>query len=190
MVFFLLPLALPNISFASAGYYPIEKGEVLTAEVCVPKNTKSPLSLQLNSGSGKPVSVAMVNSIPKLSGDCSKNERQVFINWKVDRIGMYGLSFYSPKSKSTFYGWPDGIEVSNPAKKTSTQVAPAERKIALPNLVGYSMAQVDEWKWQNQIKIILSYRTAFNYQTFLSCQVQKKRHCFGSKLPPRNATYR
>ena len=169
---------------ASAGYYPIEKGEVLKAEVCVPKNTKPPLSLQIYSGSGNPVSIATVNSIPKSSGDCNNNERKVFINWKVDRIGMYGLSFYSPKSKSTYYGWPDGIEVSNPAKKTSTQVAPAERKIALPNLVGYSMAQVDEWKWQNQIKIILSYRTAFNYQTFLSCQVQKRGIVLAQSYPP------
>lgn len=111
MVFFSLPLALPNISIASAGYYPIEKGEVLNAEVCVPKNTKPPLSLQIHSGNGKAVKVATVKSIPKSSGDCSKNERQVFINWKVDRTGMYGLSFYSAKSKSTFIGWPDGIEV-------------------------------------------------------------------------------
>ena len=184
LVISLLIALFPETAFASAGYYPIIKGEVLNAEVCVPKNTKSPLSLQLNSGGGKPVSVAIVNSIPKSSGDCSKNERQVFINWKVDRIGMYGLSFYSPKSKSTYYGWPDGIEVSNPAKKTSTQVAPAERKIALPNLVGYSMAQVDEWKWQNQIKIILSYRTAFNYQTFLSCQVQKRGIVLAQSYPP------
>ena len=107
----------PNLAIASAGYYPIEKGEVLNAEVCVPKNTKSPISLQINSGNGKPVSVATVNSIPKSSGDCKKNESKVFINWKVDRIGMYSLAFYSTKSKSTFYGWPDGIEVSNPAKK-------------------------------------------------------------------------
>ena len=103
--------SIPNSVMASAGYYPIEKGEVLKAEVCVPKNTKPPLALQIYSGNGKPVRVATVNSIPKSSGDCSKNERQVFINWKVDRTGMYGLSFYSPKGKFTFAGWPDGIEV-------------------------------------------------------------------------------
>ena len=105
--------SLPNSVTASAGYYPIEKGEVLNAEVCVPKNTKPPLYLQIYSGIGKPVRVATVNSIPKSSGDCSKNERQVLINWKVDRTGMYGLSFYSPKGKSTFAGWPDGIEVKS-----------------------------------------------------------------------------
>ena len=99
-------------AFASAGFYPIEKGEVLNTEVCVPKNTKSPLSLQINSGNGKPVSVATINSIPKSSGNCKKNESKVFINWKVDRLGIYSLSFYSTKSKSTFYGWPDGIEVT------------------------------------------------------------------------------
>jgi hypothetical protein len=67
--------------------------------------------LQINSGNGKPVSVATINSIPKSSGECGKNERQVFINWKVDRTGIYGLSFRSTKSKITFTGWPDGIEV-------------------------------------------------------------------------------
>ena len=174
----------PNLAIASAGYYPIEKGEVLNAEVCVPKNTKPPLSLQINGGNGKPVGVATVNSIPKSSGGCNKNESKVFINWKVDRIGIYSLAFYSTKSKSTFYGWPDGIEVSNPAKKTTTQVTPAERIITLPKLVGYSMAQVDEWKWQNQIKIIFSYNTAFNYQTFLSCQVQKRGIVLAQSYPP------
>jgi hypothetical protein len=111
LIFSLLFVLTPNIVFASAGFYPIEKGEVLNAEVCVPKNTKPPISLQLYSGNGKPVSVATINSIPKSSGKCSKNQRQVFINWKVDRTGIYGLSFYSTKSKSAFTGWPDGIEV-------------------------------------------------------------------------------
>ena len=183
-IYLFLLLSLPNSAYASAGFYPIEKGEVLNAEVCVPKNTKSPLSLQINSGNGKPVSVATVNSIPKSSGDCNKNESKVFINWKVDRIGIYSLAFYSTKSKSTFYGWPDGIEVSNPAKKKTTQVTPAERIITLPKLVGYSMAQVDEWKWQNQIKLIFSYNTAFNYQTLLSCQVQKRGIVLAQSYPP------
>ena len=111
LLFSLLLALLPVSAFASAGYYPTEKGEVLNAEVCVPKNTKPPLTLQINSGNGKPVSVATVNSIPKSSGGCNKNESKVFINWKVDRTGIYGLSFYSTKSKSAFTGWPDGIEV-------------------------------------------------------------------------------
>jgi hypothetical protein len=173
----------PNLAIASAGYYPIEKGEVLNAEVCVPKNTKSPLTLQINSGNGKPVSVATVNSIPKSSGGCNKNESKVFINWKVDRIGIYSLAFYSTKSKSTFYGWPDGIEVSNPAKKTTTQVTPAERIITLPKLVGYSMAQVDEWKLQNNLKINLIYNTAIGYNHTISCQVQKRGFVLGQSYP-------
>jgi len=110
MCSFLL-VSIPNLVIASVGFYPIEKGEVLRAEACVPKNTKPPISLQLNSGNGKPVSVATINSIPKSSGECGKNERQVFINWKVNRTGIYGLSFRSTKSKITFTGWPDGIEV-------------------------------------------------------------------------------
>ncbi len=104
---------IPNPVIASAGFYPIEVGEVLRAEACVLKNTKPPLSLQINSGNGKPVSVATVKSIPKSSGGCKKNESKVFINWKVDRLGIYSLSFYSIKSKSSFYGWPDGIEVTS-----------------------------------------------------------------------------
>ena len=110
LLFSLVLALLPVSAFASAGYYPIEKGEVLNAEVCVPKNTKPPIVLQLNSGNGKPVSVATIDSIPKSSGDCSKNEYQVVVNWKVDRTGIYGLSFRSTKSKVTFTGWPDGIE--------------------------------------------------------------------------------
>jgi hypothetical protein len=108
----LLTAAIPNPVIASVGFYPIEKGEVLRAEACVPKNTKPPISLQLNNGHGKPISVATINSIPKSTGKCSKNERQMFINWKVDRPGIYGLSFHSTKSKLTFFGWPDGIEVT------------------------------------------------------------------------------
>ena len=111
LLFSLFTAVFTCTAFASAGFYPTEKGEVLRAEACVPKNTKPPISLQLNSGNGKPVSVATVNSIPKSSGECGKNERQVFINWKVDRTGIYGLSFRSTKSKITFTGWPDGIEV-------------------------------------------------------------------------------
>ena len=109
----LLLVSMPNSVIASAGFYPIEKGEVLNAQVCVPKNTKPPISLQLNSGNGKPVSVATINSIPKSSGKCGNNGRQVFVNWKVDRTGIYGLSFRSTKSKTTFTGWPDGIEVKS-----------------------------------------------------------------------------
>ena len=112
LIYSFLFASIPNSVMAYAGYYPIEKGEVLNAEVCVPRNTKSPLSLQINSGNSKPVSVATVSSIPKSSGDCKKGESKVFVNWKVDRIGIYSIAFYSAKSKSTFYGWPDGIEVT------------------------------------------------------------------------------
>lgn len=103
--------SIPNSAMGSAGFYPIQKGEVLTAEVCLPTGIKPPISLQLNSGNGKPVTVATINSFPKSSGKCGKGANQVFIKWRVDRTGMYGLSFYSPKNKSIFYGWPDGIEV-------------------------------------------------------------------------------
>ena len=33
--------------------------------------------------------------------------------WRVNLIGSGGLQVFSPKTKKTYYGWPDGIE-SNP----------------------------------------------------------------------------
>lgn len=75
-------------------------------------------------------------------------------------------------------------EPTNPVQEKTPQVAPTERIITLPKFVGYSMAQVDEWKWQNQIKLIFSYNTAFNYQTFLSCQVQKRGIVLAQSYPP------
>lgn len=101
----------PNSVFASAGYYPVEKGKDLRAEVCIPKSTKPPLILQIYNGSGKPISVARTDSFTLASGICGKNEKRVYVIWKVDRDGEYSLVFYSPKIKNSFYGWPDGIEV-------------------------------------------------------------------------------
>jgi PBP1b-binding outer membrane lipoprotein LpoB len=75
-------------------------------------------------------------------------------------------------------------ESTTPTQEKTPQVAPTERIITLPKLVGYSMAQVDEWKWQNQIKLIFSYNTAFNYQTLLSCQVQKRGIVLAQSYPP------
>ena len=111
LIFSLLFISTPNIVLASAGFYPIEKGEILRAEVCIPKNTKPPLTLQIYNGSGKPINVARIDSFPISIGVCGKKEKRVFVDWKVDRAGVYSLSFYSPKTKSSFYGWPDGIEV-------------------------------------------------------------------------------
>ena len=111
MIFTIVFNLQPNLVFASAGYYSIEKGDVLRAEVCIPKSTKPPLILQIYNGSGKPLSVARTNSFTLSSGICGKNEKRVFVKWKVDRNGEYSLSFYSPKTKNSFYGWPDGIAV-------------------------------------------------------------------------------
>jgi hypothetical protein len=173
----------PNAAEASAGYYPIKKGEVLESEVCVPKNTRPPLSLQLSSGGGKPMSVVTINAIPKLAGNCPKNEVQVFISWTVDRTGLYGLSFYASKSKSTYVGWPDGIEATNPSKKRSIPVAPIDQTIVLPKLIGFNMAQIEEWKRINNLKINLIFNTAVGYNYTISCQVQKKGIVLGQSYP-------
>jgi hypothetical protein len=110
LIFSFLLASTSNSAMASAGFYPVEVGEALRSKVCVPKNLKPPLLLQINNGSKKPVSVARIDSFPRSAGECGKDERKLFINWVVDRPGTYGLSFYSPKSKVTFTGWPDGIE--------------------------------------------------------------------------------
>ena len=73
---------------------------------------------------------------------------------------------------------------TNPAQEKTPQVAPTERIITLPRFIGNSMAQVDEWKWQNQIKLVFSYRTAFNYETLLSCQLQKRGIVLAQDYPP------
>jgi hypothetical protein len=169
---------------AFAGYYPIKKGEVLETEVCVPKNTKPPLSLQLSSGSGKAVSVSTINVIPKLTGSCPKDDVQVFINWTVDRTGLYGLSFYASRTKSSYVGWPDGIEVTNVSKKKAIPVTPINPTIVLPKLIGFNMAQIEEWKRVNNLKMNLIFNTAIGYNYTISCQVQKKGIVLGQNYPP------
>ena len=102
---------IPTTAFASAGYYPIKKGEILNAEVCLPNEVRPPISLQLNSGEGKPVTVFKIKSFVKKVKPCGKEKTLVAIRWKVDREGIYALSFYDPRSKKIFFGWPDGVEI-------------------------------------------------------------------------------
>jgi hypothetical protein len=175
---------IPQAGEASAGYYPIKKGELLETEVCVPKNTKPPLSLQLSSGSSKAVSVSTISAIPKLTGSCPKDEVQVFINWTVDRTGLYGISFYASKTKSSYVGWPDGIEVTNVSKKRSIPAAPTDRTIVLPRLIGSNMYQIEEWKRINNLKLNLIFNTAVGYNYTISCRVQNKGVVLGQSYPP------
>jgi hypothetical protein len=175
---------IPHTAAASAGYYPVKKGELLETEVCVPKNTKPPLSLQLTSGSSKAVSVSTINAIPKLTGSCPKDEIQVFMNWTVDRTGLYGISFYASKSKSSYVGWPDGIEVTNVSKKRSIPAMPADRTIVLPKLIGSNMYQIEEWKRINNLKLNLIFNTAVGYNYTISCRVQNKGVVLGQSYPP------
>jgi len=104
---------IPTGAHASAGYYPVEIGEVLKAEVCLPNKIKPPISLQLNDGDHKPITVKALNAFPKLITACGNQKRLVVINWKVDRSGTYALSFYHPKSKVSYAGWPDGVEIKS-----------------------------------------------------------------------------
>ena len=41
---------------------------------------------------------------------CDKGWFEYKYRWKVNVSGEWGLLFYDPIAKKTYYGWPDGIE--------------------------------------------------------------------------------
>lgn len=106
---------------ASAGYYPINYGQTLTAETCVPEATKGPLILRIQGPGTKnqQIEVARVNTWKKIRGNCGSFEYLVKIKWKVNRTGLYSLSIFSPKSQNDPSVWPDGIDVPESSKPTN-----------------------------------------------------------------------
>ena len=105
-------------AFASVGYYPINYGQTLTAETCVPEATKGPLILRIQ-GPGtrdQKVEVARVNTWKKTKGNCGAFEYLVKIKWKVNRTGEYSLSIFAPKSQSDPFVWPDGVDIPDESK--------------------------------------------------------------------------
>jgi hypothetical protein len=113
--------ALP--AMAGAGWYPTFKGDVIHTQVCLPKNIKSPIYLQLmgEKNFGKTVAVIHFKKLPAdsycrdtLLHDLNPQGAyfDLKFDWKVNVTGGYGLQFYSPKLKKAFYGWPDGVSAS------------------------------------------------------------------------------
>lgn len=105
-------------------------GEILEADVCIPKNTKPPLSLQIQGSNNIPIEVATLKSFQKLRKQCPLGQYRVLFNWKIDRSGAYTLYVYSKKENKTFYPWPEGIDVSE--EKESNKVSsqnPSKSKV-------------------------------------------------------------
>ena len=110
-------------AFASAGYYPINYGQTLTAETCVPEATKGPLILRIQGPGTKDqkIEVARVNAWKKIRGNCDSFEYLVKIKWKVNRTGEYSLSIFAAKSQSDPSVWPDGVDIPEVSRPKSTQ---------------------------------------------------------------------
>ncbi len=100
---------------ASAGYYPVSRGEILPVEVCLPKSAHSPIYLEAYGASQKWVVVAKI-SFKNLKKDayCADPNMQydgpyhLKYNWKVNGFGS--LNFVDPRTKKAYLGWPDGVE--------------------------------------------------------------------------------
>ena len=118
---FLISLALvasdTPIASASAGWYPLQYGEYFVVEVCLPPKHGPIIYLQ-GSGAG-PTFKTFAKFKPLRSKDqgaeslCSRKETNYEYEWHVNVKGGWGLSFYDPKYKKRYWGWPDGIEVSS-----------------------------------------------------------------------------
>ena len=104
---------------ASVGYYPINYGQTLTAQTCVPKATKPPLILRIQGPGTKNqlVEVARVNSWEKLgSSMCESKEYLVKIKWKINRTGSYHLQIFAPNYVIDPFVWPDGVDIPDESK--------------------------------------------------------------------------
>ena len=118
---FLLSLALvasgTPIASASAGWYPLQYGEYFVVEVCLPPKHGPIIYLQ-GSGAG-PRFKTFAKFKPLRSKDqgaeslCSRKETNYEYEWHVNVKGGWGLSFFDPKYKKRYWGWPDGIEVKS-----------------------------------------------------------------------------
>ena len=108
----------PSSARASAGWYPIAKGQSITVEYCLPTADVGVLYLQATSEGSKSKTVATIKS-PKLKKDkyCVDDVKYGFgeglyhfrYKWKVNITGGSALQLFSGRLKRVFYGWPDGI---------------------------------------------------------------------------------
>ena len=100
---------------ASAGYYPVSRGEILPVEVCLPKSAHSPIYLEGYGTSRKWVILSKI-SFKNLKKDSycadpnmeSDGPYHLKYNWKVNGFGS--LNFVDPRTKKGYFGWPDGVE--------------------------------------------------------------------------------
>ena len=103
---------------ASAGWYPIAKGQSITVEYCLPTANVGILYLQATGEGAKSQTVATIKS-PKLKNDkyCLDDVKYGFgegffhfrYKWKVNISGGWGLQLKSSTLHKIYYGWPDGI---------------------------------------------------------------------------------
>ena len=114
---FLLSLALSitgsSPANASAGWYSTIPGDVIEVAVCLPRQHSSIIYLR-GSGFGDEFKIfkTMKMRLTKDHEYCGKFSREYIYPWTVNVAGGWGLSFFDPKYKKSYYGWPDGIESS------------------------------------------------------------------------------
>ena len=117
-----------NPAYASAGYYPINKGETLNVTACIPERGRSAnppliLNIQGPKTNGQNVEVTRVTKWAKKKGNCGKWEYEVTIPWKVNVTGVYTLVITAPNSQNPpFNVWPEGIDIpdQSPSKSSGT----------------------------------------------------------------------
>lgn len=113
---FFLVLSLNSISpaQADAGWYPLMYGEYFFVEVCLPPKHGPMIYLQ-GSRTGSDFKT-FAKFKPRRAADqgseslCSRKETNYTYEWKVNVRGEWALSFYDPKYRKRYWGWPDGIE--------------------------------------------------------------------------------
>ena len=98
-------------SYASAGYYPIHRGDLLGVEACLPIRTTSPLILQIESMDlhWKKVAVVPFNKLTRQ--DCDRGSLKLVYRWKVN-VSLGGtLRLWDSTLKRSYFVWPDGIRI-------------------------------------------------------------------------------
>jgi len=100
---------------AGAGWYPLMYEEYFEVNVCLPAKHGSVIHLQgSRTGSNFKTFARFKPVRAKDQGAeslCSRKETNYSYVWKVNTRGEWALSFYDPKYKKRYWGWPDGIEV-------------------------------------------------------------------------------
>ena len=108
--------AVPPSSLASAGYYPVHRGDLLIIEACLPVKATSPLKLQIANTHLHWKTVSTVSFKKLKSGDCSKGYLKLKHRWKANVALGGGLRLFESKTKQSYFVWPDGIRVEESGK--------------------------------------------------------------------------